>query len=312
MLRPYIAPPLPPPRNPPSIEDVIAAIPEWRGRAVEAEIVHGGLTNRAYCVRVDGTPHFVSIPGTKSELLAIGRAEEIYNTRAAAETGIAPRVLHQLPESGVLVTEFLQGRTLSKADMHVPDMPSRLAAAVRRLHAARPFANDFDLFRLMHSYADVVAEGRMPFPAGYEALLPRLTEMEQAAGAHRLPMCPCSNDLVPENLIDDDGRLWIVDYGYSGNNDPCSELGNACCEADYRQAEMETLCAAYFGSAEGRLLARMHLYAIMSDVAWSLWSVIQERVSELSFDFGAYGQQRWERALGLLHGPDLADWIRQA
>ena len=296
----------------PSIEDVIAAIPEWRGRAVEAEVVHGGLTNRAYCVRVDGMPHFVSIPGARSELLAIGRDEEIYNTSAAAETGIAPRVLHRLPESGVLVTEFLQGRTLSKTDMHVADMPIRLAAAVRRLHSARPFANDFDLFRLTHDYAAVVASDRLPYPPAYEAMLPRLTEMERAAGAHRLPPCPCSNDLVPENLIDDDGRLWIVDYGYSGNNDPCSELGNACCEADYGQGEMEALCAAYFGSADDRLLARMHLYAIMSDVAWSLWSVIQESVSDLSFDFGAYGRQRWERARALLESDELRLWIAAA
>ena len=297
--------------KPTTIEEAIAAIPEWRGRSVQAEPVVGGLTNRAFCVRVDGTPHFVSIPGVESELLAIARADEIYNTRVAAETGIAPRVLYQLPESGVLVTEFLQGRTLTKADMHAAGMPQRLAQAVRRLHTARPFANAFDLFRLMHSYAAVLTADRLPFPPDFETMRPRLAEMERAANAHRLSPCPCSNDLVPENLIDD-GRLWIVDYGYSGNNDPCSELGNACCEASYDEAEMESLCAAYFGAADLRLLSRMHLYAIMSDVAWSLWSVIQEHISDLPVDFHAYGGQRWERALGLLHAADLERWIREA
>ena len=295
--------------KPTTIEEVIAAIPAWRGRSVQAEPVHGGLTNRAFCVRVDGTPHFVSIPGARSELLSIPRAVEIANTRAAAETGIAPRVLHQIPEVGVLVTEFLRGRTLSKTDMHAAGMPQRLAQAVRQLHTARPFANEFDLFRLMHAYAEVLTDDGLAFPPGFEGLRPRLMEMEAAANAHRLPPAPCSNDLVPENLIDDDGRLWIVDYGYSGNNDPCSELGNACCEADYGPAEMEALCAAYFGVAEPRLLARMHLYAVMSDVAWSLWSVIQEHISDLSVDFHAYGSQRWQRALALLHGADLDRWI---
>lgn len=298
--------------KPVTIEDVIAAIPEWRGRSVQAEPVLGGLTNRAFCVRVDGRPHFVSIPGAKSELLAIDRADEIHNTAAAAETGIAPRVLYQLPESGVLVTEFLQGRTLTKADMHTAGMPERLAKAARRLHSARPFANDFDLFRLMHAYAAVLTSDGMSFPTGYEALGPRLTEMEQAVERHRLPPCPCSNDLVPENLIDEDGQLWIVDYGYSGNNDPCSELGNASCEAAYNQDEMEALCAGYFGAADTRLLARMHLYAIMSDVAWSLWSVIQEHVSDLPVDFRAYGVQRWERARAILDSEAVELWIRAA
>jgi len=295
-----------------SIDQVIAAIPEWRGRSVQAEPVHGGLTNRAFCVRVDGTPHFVSIPGVQSELLAIPRAVEIANTQTAAETGIAPRVLHQIPEAGVLVAEFLNGRTLSKADMHLPGMPQRLAQAVRQLHTARPFANDFDLFRLTHAYTKVLTTDGLAFPPGFEDVRPRLMKMEAAANAHRLPPAPCSNDLVPENLIEDDGGLWIVDYGYSGNNDPCSELGNACCEAGYDQGEMEALCAAYFGAAEPRLIARMHLYAIMSDVAWSLWSVIQEHISDLAVDFRAYGGQRWERALGLLRGPDLDRWIGAA
>lgn len=298
--------------NPTTIEAVIAAIPEWRGQPIEFEPVHGGLTNRAYCVRVDGKPHFVSIPGAKSELLAIPRADEIYNTRAAAETGVSPQVLHQLPDSGVLVAEFLRGRTLTRADMHAPGMPQRLAQAVRRLHTARPFANDFDLFRLTQAYSGVLAAHSLAPPPGYEALRPRLAEMEAAAGGHRLPPCPCSNDLVPENLIEDDGRLWIVDFGYSGNNDPCSELGNACCEAGYDQTQMEALCSAYFGAAEARLLARMHLYAIMSDVAWSLWSVIQEHISDLAVDFRAYGAPRWERALGRLHGPGLERWMREA
>ena len=113
-------------------------------------------------------------------------------------------------------------------------------------------------------------------------------------------------------MIDDGERLWIVDFGYSGNNDPCSELGNACCEAAYDQAGFEALAAAYFGAADARLLARMHLFAIMSDVAWSLWSVIQEQISDLDVDFLAYGGHRWERARGLLDSDDLRTWMKQA
>src|SRR3972149_2383320 len=110
----------------PDITDVIAAIPEWRGRPVETEPVSGGLTNRAYRVQVEGHSYFVSIPGARSELLAIPRADEIYNTRAAAEAGVSPRVLHYLPDSGALVVEFLGGRTLTKADMHTPGMAGRV------------------------------------------------------------------------------------------------------------------------------------------------------------------------------------------
>lgn len=295
-----------------AITDVIAAIPEWRGQPIHAEPVTGGLTNRSFRVQVGERAYFVSIPGERSELLAIPRADEIHNTLAAADTGVSPRVWDHLPESGVMIVEFIHGRTLTLADMHAPGMPERLATAVRTLHSARPFANQLDLFRLTDSYRAVLAADSLAPPEGFERYRLLLAQMESAVRAHSLPSRPCSNDLVPQNLIDDGQQLWIVDFGYSGNNDPCSELGNACCEADYSQAEAEALCAGYFGVADPRRLARMNLYAVMSDVAWSLWSVIQEHISKLDVDFHTYGRKRWGRARRLLESDDRHRWMKQA
>jgi len=294
------------------IADVIQAVAAWRGQPIHAEPVSGGLTNRSFRVQAGDRAYFVSIPGERSELLAIPRADEIQNTMAAAETGVSPRVLDHLQSSGVMIVEFLNGRTLSQADMHRPGMAERLGTAVRRLHTARPFANAFDLFRLTESYRALLASDKVAPPAGFDGYLPRLVEMRAAVEAHPLPRRPCSNDLVPQNLIDDGQRLWIVDFGYSGNNDPCSELGNACCEAGFSPAEAEALAVAYFGRAEARALARMSLYAIMSDVAWSLWSVIQEHISTLDVDFRAYGGGRWDRARGLLDSETVQTWMMQA
>jgi thiamine kinase-like enzyme len=296
----------------PSFDEVVASIPAWRGQAVEVTPITGGITNRAACIRVAGKPYFVSIPGVHSDLLSIPRDVEVENTRRAAETGVSPRILHYLPESGVLVVEWLEGRTLSIPDMQVPGMPERLAAAARRLHSARPFANEFDFFELTRAYAGVLTEHALAPPHGYAAYTDRVAAIEAAIRRHPEPSRPCSNDFCPQNLIDEDGRLWIVDFGYSGNNDPCSELGNACCEAEYGPEQFETLCAAYFGEASRRRLARMHLYAVMSDFAWSLWSVIQENLSDLEFDFGTYGARRWDRACAFLESSDLSTWIHQA
>ena len=97
----------------PTIEQVIAAIPDWRGRTVTAEVIPAGLTNTNYRVEVDGTPHFVRIPGAATDLLAVDRANELHNTRAAAAAGVAPRVLHALPNWDVFVLEWLSARTMS-------------------------------------------------------------------------------------------------------------------------------------------------------------------------------------------------------
>ena len=96
-----------------TVEAAIAAIPSWRGRVSEVTLLSGGLTNHNYLVRVDDTPYVVRIPGAQTELLAIDRENELYNTRAAASVGIGPEVIHVLPELGVTVLGFIAGRTMS-------------------------------------------------------------------------------------------------------------------------------------------------------------------------------------------------------
>ena len=78
---------------PPTIEQVIEAVPALNGGAVAVERIAAGLTNTNYRVEVDGTPFFVRIPGAATDLLAVDRKNELHNTRAAAEAGVAPRVV---------------------------------------------------------------------------------------------------------------------------------------------------------------------------------------------------------------------------
>ncbi|HEX2469245.1 MAG TPA: hypothetical protein VHK05_01550, partial [Candidatus Limnocylindrales bacterium] len=116
--------------------------------------------------------------------------------------------------------------------------------------------------------------------------------------------------LLAENYLDDGERLWIVDYEYSGNNDPTFELGNTCQEQGWDDARITELCGAYFGEATDSLLSRMRLQMIMSDVGWTLWAAIQASISTIEFDFYGWAEERWARASAAIDGPDLETWLR--
>lgn len=293
-----------------TIEQVIAAVPGWAGRRVEVTPIAGGLTNRNYVVSIDGWRAFVRIPGADTDLLAVDRANELHNSRAAAEAGVGPRVLHHLPELGAIVLEFIPGRTMSNATLAGPGMPSRIARSLRRLHGGPRFQRDFDMFRLTEFYLRVVAERAVPIPNGYRERIPVLPRIEDALAARPLPTVPCHNDLLAENYIDDGAELRIVDYEYSGNNDPCFELGNTCQELGYDEARIREMCAAYFGEATAPLLARMKLNMTMSDVGWTLWAAIQARISTIDYDFWGWAVERWARAEAKLASPELEDLLR--
>lgn len=294
----------------PTIEQVVAAIPEWRGRAVAHEPIAGGLTNRNFRVTVDGTPYFVRIPGAGTELLAVDRGNELANTRAAAAAGVGAPVLHHLPAWDVMVLGWLDATTMSNASLNAPGMPARVAASLRLLHAGPRFRDDFDMFRIAERYVAVVRERGIPVPDGYFDRLGTVARIEAALAARPLPAVPCNNDLLAENYLDDGTKLWVIDYEYSGNNDPTFELGNTAQELGYGERQLEELCAAYFGRTSEALLARMHLQMIMSDVGWTLWAAIQARISTIDYDFGGWAVERWARAEAMLAGPDFEEWLR--
>jgi thiamine kinase-like enzyme len=294
----------------PTIEQVIAAIPEWSGRAVSAERIQAGLTNSNYRVTVDGVPMFVRIPGASTALLAVDRANERFNTRAAAAAGVSPRVLHELPEWDVFVLAWVDGRTMSGEALRAPGMPTRIATTLRALHAGPRFRDDFDMFRLTGRYLALVDERDIAVPAGYREHLDRIPTIEAALAAHPMATVPCHNDLLAENYIDTGDRLWIVDFEYSGNDDPTFELGNTAQELGYDDDRLAELCAAYFGSATSALLGRLHLQMIMSDVGWTLWAAIQARISTIDYDFMGMAEERWARAAAMLVGPGFEGWLR--
>jgi thiamine kinase-like enzyme len=296
----------------PRAEEAAARVSLWKGREVAISVLSGGLTNENYLVESGGEQYVMRLPGQSTELLAIDRENEVYNTKAAATTGIGPRVLEHVPGLDVMVLEFISGRTMSAKTLQSPEMAARMARSFHRLHAAPRFLHDFDMFRLIEQYLRIVEKHDVTIPPDYLDWSATVGEIERAVVAHAMPTVPCHNDLLCENFIDDGGVLRIVDYELSGNNDPCFDLGNTAQEAEFGPELRAALCEAYFGPRDRRQLARMNLFALMSDVGWTLWGAIQAKISAVDYDFAGYYRGRWERALLVLRSERLQEWISQA
>jgi thiamine kinase-like enzyme len=279
-------------------------VPSLAGSPRSVQRLDGGLTNRNYKVSTPaGT--FVARVFCRGGLLAINRDHEYRNTAAAAAAGAAAPVIEYRPEAGVLVIGYIEGRTLTNADVSAPGTIARVARACRRLHAAQPFVNDFDMFDIQRRYLGVVCAGGFRLPAGYTSLMPRFDALRRALAARPAALVPCHNDLLAGNFIDDGDRIWLIDYEYSGNNDPCFELGNIWSEASLPPELLEPLVTAYYGRPTRSRLARARLLGLMSKYGWTLWASIQDGLSALDFDFWSWGMEKYERAVAEFDGPDL-------
>jgi thiamine kinase-like enzyme len=292
-----------------AIEEIVEKIEDWKGKNVSIQPLSGGLTNTNYKVEVDGTPYFVRIPGESTEILAIDRHNEYFNSKAAAETGVAPKVLYYLPEFQAMVLEFIRGVTMSNESLNAPGMPAKITSAIKRLHAGPRFFSDFNMFRLTEYYLGICSERNIRIPEGYTERIPTIRQIEQSLSVKPLLTVPCNNDLLAENYISEDGEIRIIDYEYSGNNDPCFELGNTCQELHYDESCIADVCRAYFGRLSAGMIARMKLNMIMSDVGWGLWAAIQADISKIQYNFWGWAVERWGRAVEKMDSPEFPNWL---
>jgi len=300
-----------------TIDEVIAGVPAWAGIDVQVEPIEGGLTNTNYRLTVSGDARYcVRIPGADSSLLAIDREVEWRNTVAAAASGAGAGVAYVVGDIPVMVLEWIEGRPQTGEMLRNDDAVPLMAAACRRLHDGPAFVNEFDMFRIQEGYLRLIRERGFRIPATYEEHLPTVERIKAAMAVRAAPRVPCNNDLLAANYIDVGGAFRIIDYEYSGMNDPCFELGNTWAESELSDDQLALLCERYFGEHLANRVARARLWSIMSNYGWTLWAAIQQAVSDIDFDFWEWGiDGKFARAEAALADPGfgrLLDDVQRA
>ncbi len=266
-----------------------------RPRAVSE--LPGGLTNRNYKVTTPDGAFVARISSGGGELLAIDRDCEHRNSVTAAAAGAGPPVVEYRPRDSMLIIGYIDGRTLTAADVAATENLPRIAAACRRLHSAGRFCNDFDMFDIQRRYLAAARSNGFKIPAGYDDLRPQCEAAEKALAARPAATVPCHNDLLAANFIDDGDRIWLIDYELSGNNDPCFELGNIAAESRLDDDALAALVTAYYRRpSRGKIARAWLLGGLVGMYGWTLWGAIQHAASPLDYDFWGWAMERFEGA----------------
>jgi thiamine kinase-like enzyme len=284
---------------------LFARVPSLSAEPRSVQELPGGLTNRNYKVTTPDGTFVARVCSDGGELLAIDRDNEYRNSVTAAAAGVGAPVIEHLPQHGVLVLRYIPGRTFSNADVAAEGNIPRIAAACRKLHAGGRFAGDFDMFDIQRRYLSVAAARRMRIPRGYDEQAGSFEAIREALAVCATATVPCHNDLLAGNFIDDGDRIWLIDYEYAGNNDPCFELGNIWSECGLSLDGLAELITAYYGRPLRGKIARARLLGLAAKYGWTLWGAIQYATSPLDFDFWSWAMERFEAAAAAFAAPDF-------
>jgi thiamine kinase-like enzyme len=298
---------------------VAAAADVLRGRSLRWRQLHGGLAHVTYAVTTQPGDRYV-VKFLTQEMddfgLMIPIGELIANTTAAGQSGVGARVLQALPEVPSIVLEYIDGRTLDTPDLARPDYVPRIARALADLHEnAPPMRNTTVIWRFLEDYLALVDTHALPTPAGILDWLPTVRRIEAALAVHPLPLVPSNNDLLAKNVMDD-GRIRIIDYDFSGMNDPMFDVGDLAMEGDYDPDQIRLACQAYFGTHDPVQYARASLFGVAAQYTWSLLFVgmdglLPDAPAE-GFDYWQEASSRWDWTRAKLQNPKLEDLIAAA
>ncbi len=278
--------------------EALAGIPALSGYG--GPIVRlGGLTNLVFQVG----EFCLRIPGKGTEEY-INRANEGVAAREAAKAGVSPEVIHFDDRTGVMVTRFVdRAQTMSPAAFKLnAGAPARAGEAFRRLHrSGAKFPFRFELFSMIDDYLKILSTKDVALPAGYHDVVREAETVRAALAAHDLPLAACHCDPLCENFLDTGTRMWIVDWEYSGMNDPMWDLGDLSVEGKFDADQEEEMIRAYFGGAprpaeRGRIV----IYKAMCDLLWTLWGLIQLANGNPADDFRVYADARFARCRALM------------
>jgi thiamine kinase-like enzyme len=272
-------------------------------RQIEAQTVEitplGSLTNLSYKLSTSMGTYVLRLPGEDTFDYIDRRAEE-HNGRVAASLGINAEVLHFDAEDGTMLSRFISGGVPLDGESFERDpmLPARAALVLRRVHRLGPvFESRFDVFSMIRSYLDILYKLRMPPPEDYYEVRREAEAVRLVLQASPVGLAPCHNDPWPGNfVVASGGNLHLIDWEFSGMNDPIWDLGDLSVEAGFDPEQERTMVEAYCGGcAPPVLYARLELYKAMSDLLWSLWGLIQYANGNPSEDFLPYAQGRLER-----------------
>jgi thiamine kinase-like enzyme len=282
----------------PSLADTLgpisARLGELEGDPVPLE---GGIANRNYRVRFAGEDLVVRLPGEDAELLGIDRAAERAAAGLAAGIGVGPQVVAVLDDPPCLVTRFVVGEPMVAEDLREPAMIDAVAVALRTVHACEerlPVA--FSCFRIVETYAARMAGRGATVPASYEWAAAAAHRIEAALSGPEHEPAPCHNDLLAANFIRTSRGIQVVDWEYAGMGDRYFDLGNFAVSNGLDESGEARLLTAYFEApASAGRLASLRLMRFMSDFREAMWGAVQSTISDLDFDFAAYGEKHFER-----------------
>lgn len=275
----------------------------------------GGLTNYNYILNIHGTEYVVRQPGGMTNLI-IDRSIEKINNTIASELGLNSECIYFDEISGIKISVYIKNsKNFALIDPCQIQSLNAASNLMKKLHTStKHFANTFDWYAELSKYEKIVKKQKGAFFFDYLELKKLLFKYVKNNVIHMISV-PCHNDTVPENFImDDTGNAYLIDWEYSGMNDPSWDVAAYILESRLPEESINYLILDYYGTQpEPEEILKIKSYMMVQDLLWTVWALIRHYNGDDFLDYCCIRYERFRKNINsIMETPDysIADMVR--
>ena len=271
-------------------ENLIRSLPFWKNK-IKIKPIKGGLTNQNFLVQENSKKFFVRL-GDDIPEHNVSRSKELIASNAAAEIGLSPAVIYNT--KGVLILEYIEGAMLSNDS--IVDKLESIISLIKKIHSEMSkklygHSVNFGAFDAIKRYAKLLKNHKNSYTQLLPSLLFQADKLEINTSPYDIVFC--HNDLIFTNFLDDEDRLWIVDWEYSGFNNPLFDLGDFASHCNFSENKEIFLLENYFEKKiNEKLLLEFNSFKCAAILREAMWSMVAELTSKIDFNFLIYTQEK--------------------
>ena len=249
----------------------------------DIKAIKQGLTNTSFYFtaannKLGGAKFVYRHPGVGTSDY-INRESECFSMDVAKRLGLDDTFIYMDKQEGWKLSRYVENaRTL---DYHNEQEVDTAISMMRTLHQENIKSKfRFGTWEKSLVFVERIRhKGRADF-ADFQNLLEMmetLYKLTKSDGVEeRLCHCDCYD---PNFLIGEDGKMYLIDWEYSGNDDPATDLGTFICCSDYKEEEAYEVIRKYVGHEMTDVELR-HYYAYVALAAyyWYVWAIYQTSI----------------------------------
>ncbi len=237
----------------------------------------GGMTNHSYKItRCDGKEYLVRLPGDGTEDM-INRLDERKSTELGCKLGIDSPLIY-FGDDGRKVMRFISDpQEMNEEVLKKKNILEQVAGIFHKLHTCGVDTGvKFEVFEMAELYEKIIHDAGVAFYDDYKYVKQVVIDIKGEIDSAKVSAkVPCHNDsLIGNWVLDGSGRLYLIDWEYSGMNDAMWDLSCFSIETSCSSEKDDELLNYYFGrSASTDEKKRFIATKLYVDFLWTLWGL---------------------------------------